>query len=100
MDEPQYNAEDLVYVDPRARIVIGKVEWTAAGKPKPLQMKDEESEEGEDGKRRRRVRYYPWGTYRSMSKMYKIGDWKAAQVDRMIPLDEAIEKAMKEPYWN
>lgn len=100
MDEPQYKDDDLVYVDPRARAVIGKVEWSNAGLSKPLPMKEEETEEGDDGKRRRRTRYYPWGTYRSMKKVFKIGDWKHSQGDRQIPLDQAIEKAMEEPYWD
>ena len=99
MDEPQYKDDDLVYVDPRERIVIGKVEWSNNGTPKSLPMKEEEVDEDDTGKRRRRQRYYPWGTYRSMKRLYKIGERKVED-DHRITLDEAIEKAVQEPFWN
>ena len=107
MDEPQYQDEDLVYVDPKKRIVMGKVEWLANGKPKSMLMEEEVKvpegtavDDEDDGKRKRRRRFYPWGTYRSMKRLYKIGDWKSATDDRQITLDLAIEKAMKEPFWD
>lgn len=100
MDEPQYKDDDLVYVDPSARTVVGLVEWSQSGKPKSIPMKEEAGEEGEDGKRRKPRRYYPWGTYRTVKRLYKIGDWKAASESRQISLDEAIEKSLKEPFWD
>lgn len=99
MDDAQYKDDDLVYVDPRTRTVIGKVEWSNGGKPKSLPMKEEEEDEDDNGKRRRRQRYYPWGTFRSMKRLYKIGERKIEE-DRRITLDEAIEKSSKEPFWN
>ena len=104
-----YTDEDLVYVDPDTRTVVGPVEWTKDGKPKPLLMekKEEKPEErkkepdDKKGKRRRRERkrYYPWGTYRSMKKLYRI-EGKEKEVENYIGIDEAIGKAMEEPYWD
>lgn len=109
MDDAQYKDEDLVYVDPRSRTVVGKVEWSNADRPKPLPMEEDPRVpperggaklEDDDPKRRKRRKYYPWGTYRSMKRVYKIGDWKVAGEQHQILLDEAITKAMKEPYWD
>lgn len=103
-----YTDEDLVYVDPNLRIVVGRVEFTEAGKAKPLAMKDqvveEDDEEPKDktakkGMRPRRQRYYPWGTYRTMKKIYKL-EGKQIQEDNRRTLDEVIEKAVKEPFWD
>lgn len=97
-----YKDDDLVYVDPETRTVVGLVQWSNAGKPKALPMKMEEEEEEEaDGKRhrKRRQRYYPWGTYRSMKRVYKI-EGKIIGEDNRKTLDEVLEKALKEPYWD
>jgi len=94
-----YKDEDLVYVDPENRVVVGYVQWSNSGKPKALAMKMEEVvEEAADGKRRRQ-RFYPWGTFRSMKKIFKIGG-KVMQEDNRKTLDEVMEKALKEPYWD
>ena len=102
-----YNNEDLVYVDPDTRTVVGKVEFNASGNPKPLAMnmpvkeEDEEGEKPEKGKPKRkpRQRYYPWGTYRSMKRVYKI-EGKQHDVESQKTLDEVLEKALKEPFWD
>lgn len=104
-----YSDEDLVYVDPKLRIVVGRVEFLPNGKSKPLEMKedtveapvvgtDEDSKEKGRG-RPRRVRYYPWGTYRSMKRIYKI-EGKQMKEENHQTLDEVIEKAIKEPFWD
>lgn len=106
-----YKDDDLVYVDPQLRIVVGRVEFLPNGKSKPLAMKVEAKEEVEEeaapdpkakGGRPRRVqrtRYYPWGTYRSMKKIYKI-EGKQIKEESNRTLDEVIEKAIKEPFWD
>jgi len=99
-----YKDDDLVYVDPKLRIVVARVEWTIAGKPKSLPMKMEEVEEEEDdktkGKKRpRRQRFYPWGTYRSMKRIYKL-EGKQPRQESQHTLDQVIEKALKEPFWD
>ena len=99
-----YKDEDLVYVDPELRVVVARVEWSKTGNPKPLAIpnKTEESdEEDEKGARRkpRRQRYYPWGTYRSMKKIYKL-EGKVKNAENQKTLDEVMEKALKEPFWD
>ena len=78
---PVYKDDDLVYVDPLKKIVVGIVEFLPNGKAKKLPMifdapeVDEmiEKDDKEKPKRGpRRERYYPWGTYRSMKRVYKI----------------------------
>ena len=111
---PDYADDALVYVDPRNRTVIGPVEWGKDEKPVPLEMEmlEEDSKpsaEASGGKeaagkkfRRRkkdRKRYYPWGTYRTMKRLYRI-EGKERDVENYITLDEAIAKSMEEPYWN
>lgn len=102
---PAYNEDDLVYVDPDARVVVGKVEWNAAGKAKSLPMKTEVAEEeaeekgGKEKRRVRRQRFYPWGTYRSMKRIYKL-EGKQPKFESQKTLDEVIEKALNEPFWD
>jgi len=110
VSEPQvYKDDDLVYVDPRLRIVVGRVEWSVSGKPKSLQMKDTVEEEGEEEpakkdvkekqRRPRRLRNYPWGTYRSMKRLFKL-EGKQPKTEANKTLDEVLEKALKEPFWD
>lgn len=109
---PLYKDDDLVYVDPDTRTVVGLVEWNNAGKPKALAVKTqaapEVEEENTDDKKPaakgrvrkpQRQRYYPWGTYRSMKRVYKI-EGKQHKVESNKTLDEVIEKALQEPFWD
>ncbi len=115
-----YKEDDLVYVDPDKRMVVGLVEWQANGKPRAMLMKEYESaeevlveQEAKDtsakatptslkGKVRKgppRKRYYPWGTYRSMKRVYKL-EGKQPKQESSQTLDEVIEKALQEPFWD
>ena len=103
IQKDQYTSEDLVYVDPDARLVMGLVEWSKAGNPKsmavpPAPLKEEKDAKGE----RRRFsgrKYYPWGTYRSMRNIYRLeGKVKKEQPDRT--LDQVMDKALKEAFWD
>lgn len=102
-----YKDDDLVYVDPNLRTVVGRVEFLPNGKSKPLAMKTPMVDDTDDdadpkvkgrGRRPQRVRYYPWGTYRSMKRIYKI-EGKQAKEESRYTLDQVIEKALKEPFW-
>lgn len=101
-----YKDDDLVYVDPEKRVVVSRVEFHQNGKPKALPMKTEEVEDDatdekpvKGRKRPRRQRYYPWGTYRSMKRIYKL-EGKIPKEESQKTLDEVIEKALKEPFWD
>jgi len=98
-----YQDDDLVYVDPETKTVIGKLEWSNSGRPKalPLAKLQEEKDDADKDKKKapRKQRYYPWGTYRSMKHVYKI-EGKQPKVESQQTLDEAIEKAIKEPFWD
>ncbi len=107
---PTYKDDDLVYVDPETKTVVGLVEWLPNGKSKAMPMKDakpEAADDEDDGKaaggkgraRPRRIRYYPWGTYRSMKRVYKL-EGKPPRVESQNTLDDVIEKALKEPFWD
>lgn len=97
MADVTYQDDDVVYVDPGKREVIGKVEWQKNGKPKPLPMKEDPAKIRKG--RIRKTYYYPWGTYRSMKKVYRL-EGKIRDTERSMTLDQAIEKAMQEPYWD
>lgn len=105
MPETTYNDDDLVYVDPKKKAVVGIVQWSDAGKPQKMEMKlpeKEEAQEDEKPKGRRRPakkRYYPWGTYRSMKKMFRI-EGKEKEIENYKTLDTAIELAVNEPFWD
>ena len=128
-----YQDDDLVYVDPDAKVVVGRVEFNEKGVAKKLERPAFGADVGEDesdakietkeekpveaakpepkgrgrgrgrddrrGPRKPRVRYYPWGTYRTMKKIYKI-EGKVFEAERTLTLDDVMEKALKEPYWD
>lgn len=100
----EYSDDDFVYVDPETRQVIGLVQWSKKGTPVPMEMKKAEPDVDEEtGKRRRmrrrKKRYYPWGAYRTLKKLYRI-EGKQKEIENYIELDEAMKKAMQEPYWD
>lgn len=69
MDDPQYQDDDLVYVDPESRTVLGCVTFDEkSGKPRSLPVR---KEEGKDAGRSWRT-CYPWGTYRSMKRAFRL----------------------------
>lgn len=124
-DDAAYLDDDLVYVDPDAKTVVGRVTFDEKGNAKKLERPsafaaetdDDESDakiektdakpvpKGKGGGRDRRPprkprkRYYPWGTYRTMKKIYKI-EGKVFDAERTQTLDDVMEKALQEPYWD
>ena len=100
---PAYKDDDLVYVDPESKTVIGPLEWSRAGNPKPLQMPsppdDERPSSRSGGRGPRRKRFYPWGTYRSMKRVFQL-EGKTKKVEGNMQLEDAIQRALKEAYWN
>lgn len=113
-EAPTYKDDDLVYVDPDTKMVVGLVQWHANGNPKSLQrsvpvterdvVEEEPSTVKPDAKRpvRRpvtRLRYYPWGTYRSMKRIYKL-EGKLPREESPYTLNDVIEKALSQPFWD
>lgn len=120
MTDSLYKDDDLVYVDPDSRTVIGKVEWSVNGKPKSMlyQVKEpsvvtrremkggkvgKESREGKESKEERRRtwgrKYYPWGTYKSMRKIYKL-EGKQKEPEPNLLFEEVLPKALKDVFWD
>ena len=100
-----YGDEDLVYVDPDKNVVVGPVEFNKVGNPKPLLIPNPEpsadDKPGKDGKPRRRStekRYFPWGTYKSMKRIYKL-EGKPPKVEPTKTLEQVIDIALTEPFW-
>ena len=91
-----YGDDDLVYVDPDARTVVGKVEWNKVGNPKSLPLPPQTGES--DGRRRFR-NFYPWGTYRSMKRIYHL-EGKRGKDQPTALLDDVLAKALEQPFWD
>ncbi len=107
--EPRkYKDDDLVYVDPETRTVVGLVEWSKNDKPKSknyVPPAPKEEPVGKDGKKKGsrgggwHRKHYPWGTYRSMKRIYKLeGKMKDAEPNRT--LEEVLPKALSQAFWN
>lgn len=116
IEAPVYKDDDLVYVDPDARVVVGLVTFMPNGLPKKMQRpstaasvekilgEEDTPEKKPAGKVIRkpmapRVRYYPWGTYRSMRKIYKL-EGKQPREESPYTLNDVIEKALTQPFWD
>jgi len=100
-----YSDNDLVYVDPNKKEIVGRVEWTKDGVVKPLEMKENEElhkdkdDDPKKQKRRPRKRNYPWGTFRSIKKLYKTHG-KEKEVENYKTFNDALERALQEPFWD
>ncbi|MFA5799465.1 MAG: hypothetical protein WC840_00730 [Candidatus Peribacteraceae bacterium] len=96
-----YRDDDLVYVDPETRTVIGRVEWTKNDRPKALPYRQPAgATEGKKGAGRRPFvrKYFPWGTYRSMRRVYKL-EGKVKEPESNRNLEEVLPKALNETFW-
>lgn len=100
-----YSDDDLVYVDPKTRTVVGKVEWDKHGNAVKMEMKfvPQEKEKDDDEPKRKgrkpKKRYYPWGSYKTMKKIYRI-EGKEKEADQNKPFEEVLQKALNEPFWD
>ena len=90
MTSPQYNDDDLVYVDPESRTVIGKVEWNADGTPKSRPY-----EEKKEGEKKAWRKFFPWGTYHGMKGAFRI-DGKRIEEESAESLDDVLPKALND----
>lgn len=98
MDAP-YPDDAFVYVDPEQRVVMGLVEWSKNGNAKPKYMPlPEHNEEGRGRGFSRRRRAYPWGSYKSVKRLYRL-EGRVPEQRGAMELDRAIEKAAREAFW-
>ena len=95
----QWQPDDLVYVDPDTSTVVGKLEWTKNDLPKSLPYVSKDAAAEKEGRRRSWRKFYPWGSYRSMKNVFKV-DGKPRKKEPTKTLEEVIEVALKEPYWD
>lgn len=84
---------DLVYVDPDARAVVGRVEWGKTGNPKSMPIPKQT-----DGEKTWR-KFYPWGTYRSMRNVYRL-EGKQGKKQPEKTLEQVIPLALEQPFWS
>ena len=106
--QPAYKDDDLVYVDPETRTVIGKVEWTKTEKPVSkayVSLKTAAAPaaapKGKATKEEKRAywrKFYPWGTYRSMKRIFKV-EGKIKDPEPNKTLEEVLPKALSEAFW-
>lgn len=97
-----YKDDDLVYVDPETKTVVGRVEWGNNDKPKSLPYKriqpatstnDPKKDKGQFWRKN-----FPFGTYKSMKKIYKLeGKIKEAEPNKS--LEEVLPKALNQAFW-
>ena len=91
MSEPssQYSDEDLVYVDPDAKTVIGKVEYSSDGMP--ISLKYDKSGEGAQKWRK----FFPWGSYRSMKRTFRL-EGKRSEENANGSFEDALSKLLSD----
>ena len=83
------NDDDVVYVDPDTKTVIGKVEYGSDGKP--ISLKYDKKGDGVQSWRK----FYPWGTYRSMKRTFRL-EGKRAEEDEEGKFDDALSKLLND----
>lgn len=96
---PTWQPDDLVYVDPDANTVVGKVEFTKNDNPKSMPYVSKEPADLKGERRRSWRKFYPWGTYRSMKNAFRV-DGKPRKKEPTKTLVEVIDVALREPYWD
>lgn len=94
-----YNDDDLVYVDPDEKKVIGLVEWTKEGNPKSYAVpQNEEATDDLHKRKRRRRNYYPWGTYRSMKRIYHLEGKESDKKEGGKTLEDVLTRPLEETF--
>jgi hypothetical protein len=107
-----FKDEDLVYVDPDTKEVVGLVEWSRSGNPRsrpiPNGGQEEEMDTGQERsekapkvkpkKRGSWRKVYPFGTYKSMKRVYQL-EGKPKKSEAIKTLDEILPKALEQAFW-
>ncbi|OGJ53970.1 hypothetical protein A3D11_04425 [Candidatus Peribacteria bacterium RIFCSPHIGHO2_02_FULL_49_16] len=97
MTEKENNLPDheLVYVDPEQKTIVGPIEWGRNGKLKSFPIPKKET--GEETRVRRR-KFFPICTVKAAKRIWKISGTIAPRPP--MPFDDAMAKALQEPYWD
>ncbi len=96
-----YKDDDLVYVDPETKTVVGMVEWGKNDKPKSKPYVQAVLPEKPGAKTERKKswrKHFPWGTYRSMKRIFKV-EGKIKDPEPNKTLEEVLPKALNEAFW-
>lgn len=88
---PAYSDDDLVYIDPDIREVLGKVEFDESGNPKSLPYVQKK----EGGKKPSWRKHYPFGILRSMKRAFRLMG-KQKEEDLELTLDEALPRMLND----
>lgn len=93
LPHPVITPEDtIVYIDPDTRAVIGPVEWEGDHPKKLLRERT-----GDAAKKAKRM-YYPYCTARAAKRFCEKKHQR--QEDEKLSLEEALQKAIMEPFWD
>ena len=90
--ETTFRDEELVYVDLENRAVLGPVQWDVQGTPQRLPKEREEQ-----GKHQRK-NSYPYCTFRAAQHF--IHKRRSDGQRLMLLLDEAMDRAQRDPFWD
>lgn len=101
VEAPTYKDEDLVYVDVDNKKVVGFVEWDKNGNAKKVAVPEPTEEEAAKKGFRKRgdKRFFPWGTYKSMKRVYQL-EGKQKRSENGKTLEEILPKALEQAFWN
>ena len=88
-----YQDDDLVYVDPVTKEVIGPVEFDKNGNP--IKRKYEQSEKADKKSHRS---HYPWGTYRSMCSAFRLKGKPVSDPEAEVTMDEYLPQVLNDDY--
>ena len=84
-----------------AKLAATPAETKPADAKTPVAAKPGALVKGKDRRppRKPRQRFYPWGTYKTMKKLFKL-EGKVPEPERTLTLDDVMVKALQEPYWD
>lgn len=107
MTDSTYRDDDFVYVDPRAKTVLGKVQWLKEGIAQPVTLpeqegiKDERPRPGKDDRRghKKPLKASPWGSYRSLKHAFRL-EGKEPETEGRYTAQEAIDKFVVDPFFS
>ncbi len=96
-----YRNDELVYVDPDAKTVVGRVEWSKTGNPKSMLVpkNPEPTAKDKDDGRKRWRKNYPFGTYKSMKNAFKL-EGKQKKGENTRTLEEILPIALEQAFWD